>query len=157
MMNYRRLLSAAVVCVALVATSETAKAEIVYNDFFSPDSFKSYNDCTGEWVQLELDVHICATLVETSDGTIQLRQSVNAHGWGVGLESGAIYRYISNTHYLETHPTGIAYSQSSVRRARLIGLGDTPNQTLISNFIYDVDEFGFITNVYIEDVICQGD
>lgn len=156
MMIYRRLFSAAVICVALFAASGTAKAEIVFNDTFSV-SFEFFNDCTGEFVLLELDVHIHATLVETSDGTTRFRQNVNGHGWGVGLESGSLYRYNSNTHFIETNPTGSAFSQTAKSHSRLIGLGKTPNERLVSNYRFEVDEFGFITNVYIVDAICQND
>ncbi len=156
MMIYRRLLSAAVICVALLTTTGTAKAEIVWNDLFSV-SFESFNDCTGELMLLELDVHIIATEVETSDGTIRFRQSVNTHGWGVGLDSGDIYRYKSNTHFFETDPMGIASIRKSKRQAQLIGLGKTPNQRRVVDYEFVVDEFGIVTNVYIVDVICQGD
>ena len=122
MMICRRLLSAAVVCVALFAASGTANAEILSHAKF-PFSFDVFNECTGEWVMLEGDVHLVLTEVVKDDGTIQRRQNGNARGWGVGLDSGAIYRFNENFHFNRTITIGTAFSRSADIHSRLVGFG----------------------------------
>lgn len=156
MMIYRRLLSAAVVCATLFAASGTAKSEILARATF-PVSFDVFNECTGEWVMLEVDVRLVLTIVETSDGTIRMRQNGHANGWGIGLDSGAMYRFNDNFHFNRMKTIDTDFLRSGATHTRLIGLGKTPNQRLIYTLSYEVDEEGIITQVEISDVICQGD
>ena len=154
MMIYRRLLSAAVVCATLFAVSGTAKAEVFFQGTSSfPFSF--YNDCTEEWVDLEIDVHAYLSIVESGDGTVRVMQNRNVRGWGVGAVSGAVYRFANNVHFSEVDPTGDAYSFTVKRHRRLIGLGKTPNERIVVTYKIDIDEFGMVTEVDIIDIICQ--
>ena len=160
MMIYRRLLSAAVVCATLFAVSGTAKAEaeaeVVFHETF-PFSYTFYNACTEELVDLEVEAHLYVFRVETDDGTVREMQNLNTRGWGVGEDSGAVYRFANNLHFSSVEPTGDAYSETVKRHRRLIGLGKTPNERIVSTFKLDFDEFGIMTGVDIIEIICQGD
>ena len=155
-MLHRRLLSAAVVCATLFAVSGTAKAEVFFQGTF-PVSISFYNNCTEEWVDLEIDVHAYLSVVETDDGTVRMMQNLNSRGWGVGADSGAIYRFANNLHFSSVDPTGLASSITVKRHRRLIGLGKTPNERIVTTFKLDFDEFGIMTGVDIIDIICQDD
>ena len=159
MMIYRRLLSAVVVCVALFAASGTANAEKVFQFTvpFSSDPFDPFNECTGEYIHIEGDVHFIQTEVVKDDGTIQFKQNGNARGWGIGLDSGATYRYAENFQFTQIFTIGTAFSQSADIHTRLIGLGKTPNQRMVYTFNFDVDEDGNVTTSFSEITICQGD
>jgi len=156
-MIYRRLLSAALVCVALFTAAGTANAEILSHANFPFRPFSVFNECTGEWVMLEGDVHLVLTEVVRDDGTIQRRQNGNARGWGVGEESGAVYVFNENFHFNRTITTGTAFSRSADIYTRLVGLGDTPNQRMIYTLTLDIDEDGNETMSMSEIIICQGD
>lgn len=86
-----------------------------------------------------------------------MMQNLNARGWGVGVDSGAVYRFANNLHFSSVDPTGTASSITVKRHRRLIGLGVTPNERIVTTYKLDTDEFGMVTGADIIDIICQGD
>ena len=140
----------------MFATSGIAKAEIDFNDT-SSYSFIITNDCTGEDLWVVLDLHILQTTVEKEDGTIQSKQMGNVRGWAVGVDTGDLYRYNNTFHFSTVDALGPEYFQSADIHTRFIGKGKTPNLRVVYSFRFEVDADGNISNVTMEDVICQGE
>ena len=155
MMIGRRVLCAIMACAALSA-AESTKAEVVFNDTL-PFSFSFFNECTGEVVLISGEFHRVVSIVETGDGTIQVRNNLTAHGWGVAVDSGDKYRWNDTVLTAQIDPPGLAFTVSQDSHTRLIGLGGTPNERIVATLDLDVDEFGVVTLVRIREVICQGD
>jgi hypothetical protein len=156
MLICRRLLFVAVVLAGLLPGVGTATAGMVFHETF-PFSFDVYNDCTGEQVHIEGRVHLYLTEVVGKDGTVRQRQNLNASGWGIGLISGARYRYSDNFHFARVITSGVVQSHTATAHTRLVGLGKTPNQRMIYTFRIDVDEDGDSTTSVSDITICQGD
>jgi hypothetical protein len=156
MMICRRLLLVAVVFAGFLPGLGTATAGIVFHVTF-PFSSDVLNECTGEYVYIEGEVHLYLTEVVGEDGTVRLKQNGNASGWGVGSISGAKYRYDQNFHFTQIITPGVAQSQTADIHTRLIGLGQTPNERMVYTFRFDVDESGTATTSMSDIAICQGD
>lgn len=151
----RNLLSAVVICAAHFAASGSAKAEVIFNETL-PFSGFFFNDCTGEFVLLEGEMHMVSSFVLQEDLSFRLMQSVNVYAWGIGFNSGAEYRWNENVHLAIVDPAGIEHSFTQDTHSRLIGLGDTPDERVVATFLFEVDEFGVITFVTVTDMFCTG-
>ncbi|MBV9483787.1 MAG: hypothetical protein JO249_24010 [Acidobacteria bacterium] len=125
---------------------------------FTLDTFV-VNGCTGEQVHVVGHIDITMKTRVNPDGSTDIREQDHAVGEGDGLTSGTQYRFneldVSDTS-LGPNPDGTPFSFTELRKQRVIGLGNTPNQRATftlqlvidanGNLLVDVQDFSLKCN-----------
>jgi len=153
-------LTLAVLMAALLALAAPTPAQAQANtvNFRESFIFPVYNACEDEFVLLEGEFHGQTKFrVNKKTGAITLEFKGNAHGTGVGLDSGIEYVFNGTFRSSATFGPGGAFQASFLDRTRLISKGSEENEFLVFRGVLVIDEnFQLILDEISFDIECRG-
>ena len=141
--------------VTLCINIPAASANVVINER-QPFSFLFFNACSGEDISVEGMFHIVTREKIGEDGSVSINERINAHGYGVGLNSGAEYVWNDTVAVEIEDIPEVSFSFRQQGFLRLIGKGRTPNLLLRGEFVFRFDSNGFFFEG-IENLSCVPD
>lgn len=140
---------------ALLVSISTASANVVVNERL-PFNFLFFNACAGEEVSVDGMFHVVVREKFGEDGSVSINERINAHGYGMGLTSGAEYVWNDNVAIEIDDIPQVSFTFRQQGFLRLIGKGRTPNLLLRGEFVFRVDENGFFFDG-VENLSCVPD
>lgn len=143
-----KMLSAAVVLGLLVSS---ASAEVIVNER-TPVVIDLFNSCTGEFVQINGEVHTQFTPANQEHGA---HFRMNATGTGVGEVTGIEYVFSQTFHQqIKNAPSG-AFEFTGEDTIRLISKGSAENEFMLVRFGFAVDADGNFESFFTAEEICR--
>ena len=140
----KRLASAIAVILAmggLVTLANPARGEVLKSVreefwFIVPDLVNS------EFVEVYGEAHILVKDTTLQDGAIRHDFRASAHGIGVGMESGQLYRFNHTYTFHTIDPAGVAITFDLRETMRLVSVGAAPNFIFGIHELFTMDETG---------------
>jgi hypothetical protein len=133
------------------------KSTKVSDNFSTPMNETVADDCTGEEVQVQGDVHTQYTAHETQDG-FHAEAGSNYQGVsGVGVKSGRKYQLVGSDRSVTDFRRPFPSRSDVVQTVRLISQGSAPNSHYRVHWHYTIDANGRLTaEVFKTEVECRG-
>lgn len=147
--------------ILFATTFGLAPAALAGSDYHTqsryPVSLSMMNECNGEMVEYTGELHTQWHRHDNKDGSTTITAEIN---WsavqGVGLTTGDVYKFASNSHSTTTFPAGSTqfYVTSQRQTIRLVSRGSGPNLFFSLLWDYTYDASGFTTSFYDMHVRC---
>lgn len=157
-----RLFLSLLVAVATLLTvslsAQPVRAQTTTDSGHDTFFFPVYNEATGEDILVEGEYHyVIKTRYNKKTDTTTFDFQVNAHGTGVGVDSGT--QYVFNDTYRDSTvvPGSGGFTETLLDRIRLISPGSAPNVFITARGLFVVDANGIIvTDEFTLDTVTRG-